>query len=52
MRTGGLNKLVGPCSSCWSSIDASMAFVRASSTSGALAPGGRSWAGASTAKEG
>ena len=52
MRTGGLNKLFGPCSSCWSSIDASMAFMRASSISGALSLEGRSWVGASTAKEG
>ena len=49
---GGLSRLLGPCNSCCSSIDASMAFVRTSSMSGVLVSGGSNWVSASTANEG
>ena len=52
LRTDGVSKLLGPCNNCCSSIEASMALVRACSISVASASEGRSRVGPSTAKEG
>lgn len=51
LHAGGFNKLFGPCNNCWSSTEASKAFVRASWMSEASAFGVRNWDDASTAKE-